>query len=284
MRIRLAIGWTALLAAGAFGQRAGEGPATVSVTTINMDKVKDPERVLGEWRKHPEIWNSGVLLLQEVAHSSEGGPSVAQRLAKEMDRYVVSTPSLEGSRDTDGLAIISRYPLTDYRMMQLAHNDMLFHTRNRMAIAATAQTPAGPLRVYNVHLDSRVNANTRLRQIEPVIADAAAGHGARLIGGDFNTNYLRWAGNVVPIGVSSQGRAIEKEMRSHGFTTSEQRSGPTSDFLRLHLDWVYTRDVLVIRTAVQRMGFSDHHAVVATLGPFAAPADRAVAAVARVGL
>lgn len=268
-----------LVSAAAFAQSAG-GASTLSVATINMAKVRDPERVIREWRAHPGIWNSDVLLLQEVAHYADGRPSIAQTLAKEMGSYVVSEPSL-ADRDTDGLAIISRYLLTDFHIVQLAHNQMVFHTRNRIAIAATVQTPLGPMRVYNVHLDSRVNAKTRLRQVAPVISQAAAWHGPRLIAGDFNTNYLRWVGNVVPVGLSSQGRAIQREMRSHGFTTCREDSGPTSNFLRLHLDWVYTREVPVIRTEVQPLGFSDHRAVLATLGVFAAPADVAGASGSR---
>jgi len=100
-----------------------------------------------------------------------------------------------------------------------------------------------------------------------VIAEAAQWDGPRLIGGDFNTNYFRWAGNVVPIGVSFQSRAIQQAMSEKGFTTVLAGSGPTSDFLRLHLDWFYTRDVQVFDTAIQPIKFSDHHAVRITLAP-----------------
>jgi endonuclease/exonuclease/phosphatase family metal-dependent hydrolase len=268
------------LSTAAVAQTAGDDASTLSVVTINMAKVQDPERVLREWRTHPDIWNSGVVLLQEVVHYAGGRPSVAQTLAKEMGRYVVSAPSV-ANQEIDGLAIISRYPLTDVHIVQLTHNDMVFHTRSRIAMAATVHTPWGPLRVYNVHLDSRVNARTRLKQIAPIISEAAGWDGPRLIGGDFNTNYLRWAGNVIPIGLSLQARAISKEMASRSFTASEDHSGPTSDFMRLHLDWVYTRDVPVMRTAVQPLRFSDHHAVIATLGQFAAPADGPAAAGSR---
>ena len=241
----------------------------LSVTTLNMAKEKNLERILIEWRAHPAIWNSDVMLLQEVAHFTEDRPSIAQRLAKEMNRYVVSVPSIP-NRDVDGLAIISRYPLTDLKVTQLQHNNMVFHTRNRITMAATVQTPFGPLRVYNIHLDSRVNAQARLKQIEPVISEAAQWDGPCLIGGDFNTNYLRWAGNVLPIGVSFQAHVIQAAMSAKGFTTALVRSGPTSDFLRLHLDWIYTRDIQVFETAIQPIKFSDHHAVRMTLAPYSA--------------
>ena len=138
---------------------------TLSVTTLNMAKEKDTERILKEWRANPKIWNSDVMLLQEVAHFAADRPSIGHTLAKEMNRHVVSAPSL-ANRDIDGLAIISRYPLTDVELTQLAHNDMVFHTRNRIAMAVTVHTRLGPLRVYNVHLDSRINSRTRLKRVK----------------------------------------------------------------------------------------------------------------------
>ena len=241
---------------------------TVSLTTLNMAKEKNPERILKEWRAHPDILNSDIILLQEVAHNGADRPSAAAILGREMGYYVVSTSAAGvSSRDTDGLAIMSRYPLTEFEQMQLDHNEMLFHTRNRFAIAATVQTPLGPLRVYDLHLDSRINAHPRLKQIAPVIAKAAQWDGPRLIGGDFNTNYFRWIGNVVPIGLSSQSHAIQQAMSEKGFTSALAGSGPTSDFLRMHLDWFYTRDVQVFDRAIQPMKFSDHHAVRIKVAP-----------------
>jgi hypothetical protein len=39
-----------------------------------MEKKKNPDRILTEWRAHPGIWDSDIILLQEVAHFA-GGPS-----------------------------------------------------------------------------------------------------------------------------------------------------------------------------------------------------------------
>lgn len=237
----------------------------LTVTTLNIAKIKDPERVLAEWRNHPEIWNSDLILLQEVPHFAGGRPSVAESVAKEMDRYVVSTASIPGI-DVDGLSIISRFPLTDAAVIQLPHNSMLFHTRNRIAVAVTVNAPRGPVRVINVHLDSRINKGTRVRQIAPVLAEADRWNGPCIIGGDFNTNYLRWVGNVMPIGVSSQARAMQSAMANKHFTTVLTGYGPTSDFLGLHLDWIFARDIAIANAAIQPLKFTDHHAVRIILG------------------
>src|SRR4051812_31809580 len=205
---------------------------TLSVVTLNMEKKTNPDRILAEWRAHAGIWDSDIILLQEVPHFAGTRPSIAHTLANKMGRYVTSAPSI-ASRNIDGLAIISRYPLKDVEVEQLDHHRMVFHTRRRIMIAATVQAPPGPLRVYNTHLDSRINAQARLRQIAPIITEAAQWEGPRLIGGDFNTNYFRWAGNVVPIGVHFQGTEVQKAMLAEGFTTALAKSGPTHDHFGL---------------------------------------------------
>jgi endonuclease/exonuclease/phosphatase family metal-dependent hydrolase len=239
---------------------------SLSVVTLNMEKRKDPDRILREWRAHPDIWDSDIILMQEVAHYADARASIAQSLANEMGRYVTSAPSIAG-RNIDGLAIMSRYPLSDVEVEQLDHHSMVFHTRNRIMIAATVNAPLGPLRVYNVHLDSRINAQARLRQIAPIIKEAGQWDGPRLIGGDFNTNYFRWVGNVVPIGFSSQASVIERAMLAEGFKTPLVKSGPTHDDFGFHLDWIYTRDLETFGTAIEPMKFSDHHAVLVNFAP-----------------
>ncbi len=266
--VRIAVALTAIVCSAVLAQDARtKNGAALSVTTLNMDKQRSAERILAEWRSHPAIWNSDIILLQEVAQFPGDRPGLAETLAKEMDRYVVMSAPGASKRDTDGLAILSRFPLTDFETKHLQHNGMVFHTRSRMMIAATVQSPSGPVRVYDVHLDSRINAGARLKQLAPVISDAAQCDGPSLIGGDFNTNYLRWAGNVLPIGVSFQARTIGKAMAENGYTTPLTRTGSTSHFLGLHLDWFYTRDIRVLDTAMEPVKFSDHYAVRMTVAP-----------------
>lgn len=252
----------------------------LSVTTLNIAKMKYPDRVLAEWRAHPEIWNSDLILLQEVPHFAGARPSVAESVAREMDRYVVSAASIPGI-DVDGLSIISRFPLADTTVIQLPHNNMLFHTRKRIAVAVTVEAPRGPVRVINVHLDSRINKGTRLRQLAPVLAEARRWDGPCLIGGDFNTNYLRWVANVMPAGFTSQARALHAAMAAEHFTTFPTATGPTSDFPGLHLDWIYARHIEIGKAAIQPLKFTDHHAVRVQLTGFAPGGQGALAAESR---
>ena len=73
----------------------------------------------------------------------------------------------------------------------------------RIALAATVFTPDGPVRVINVHLDTRINPAERVAQLAPALDDASCFYGPSVIGGDFNTNDMQWVSNVVPIPLSS---------------------------------------------------------------------------------
>ena len=66
--------------------------AALSVTTLNMAKERNPERILTEWRSHPAIWNSDIILLQEVAQPAGDRPSIATTLAKDMKRLSLRLP------------------------------------------------------------------------------------------------------------------------------------------------------------------------------------------------
>ena len=43
----------------------------LSVVTLNMEKRTDPDRILRGWRAHPDIWDSDIILMQEVAHYAD---------------------------------------------------------------------------------------------------------------------------------------------------------------------------------------------------------------------
>src|SRR5438876_12403261 len=69
------------------------------------------------------------------------------------------------------LAIVSRYPVMNVQIKRLKACDLRFRSRNRFVMAATVRTPWGDVRVWNVHLDTRINPQERLDQLRPVIDD-----------------------------------------------------------------------------------------------------------------
>src|SRR5689334_6366388 len=131
-----------------------------------------------ELRATADLRNADVFLLQEAAAGA------AEGLARDLQLHVASSPA--APRTGDHLAILSRYPLRDIRVRQLKRYDLVFHTRSRFALSATALTPWGPVRVLNTHLDTRINSPERLAQLEAAMSEATGR--AVIVGGDFNSN------------------------------------------------------------------------------------------------
>jgi endonuclease/exonuclease/phosphatase family metal-dependent hydrolase len=241
------------------GSPGPSGPA-VSVVTLNMAKAPRAEPAVRELAAVRQLHRSDIYLLQEVSQE-DGRQAVAEELASAMGLHVVYAPAARGVSD-QGLAILSRHPLRDSSVIPLRPFDLMFRSRTRIALAVTVESPLGPVRVYNAHLDTRLNLPDRVRQLEPVIRDSAAFNGPRIIGGDFNTNNFFWLGRVLPLPFpSSQTGGMVRHMARHGFITPISGANPTFDHLSMRLDWVFSSGLSSRNTAIYPMQFSDHHAV-----------------------
>ena len=241
------------------------GAQSISVVTLNMARESSPALVASEFRSLPAVRDADVVLLQEVKHEPGAAECVASQLAARLGMWIAYAPAASGATD-EGLAILSRYPLRDVKVRSLGSYDLRFHTRARFAIAATVEAPGGPVRVFNTHLDTRLNAADRLAQLAPVLRDSTGFSGPAVIGGDFNSNSFYWIGRVLPLPAArSQARDIEDYMKRAGFQTGTPAAQTTFDYLGMHLDWIWSRFAKVTDSHVYPMKFSDHHAVWARL-------------------
>jgi endonuclease/exonuclease/phosphatase family metal-dependent hydrolase len=185
-------------------------------------------------------------------------------MAAELKLNVVYAPAAPGVVDA-GLAVLSRYPLRDVRIVKLCRYDLLWHSRARFALSVTAATPAGDVRISNAHLDTRVNASDRVKQLEDALKDDAPG-AIRIVAGDFNTNNFYWLFHSLPVPVPQiQTTAIRESLAKRGFVSALPGSTATFDHLGMQLDWVFSRGLRVRNTAVIPIAFSDHHALWAEL-------------------
>jgi endonuclease/exonuclease/phosphatase (EEP) superfamily protein YafD len=111
------------------------------------------------------------LLLQEVT------PSIAKALIPRLiDLYPEGKPHFAYEPNV-GQAIISRYPLTS---LELAHD------KGRTQ-KVRAETPVGPIEVWNVHPNAPLSWARQYEQIAAMAEDIAAVNGPLIVGGDFNT-------------------------------------------------------------------------------------------------
>jgi endonuclease/exonuclease/phosphatase family metal-dependent hydrolase len=157
------------------------------------------------------------------------------------------------------VAILSRFPLRDPELIPLKRYDLGFKSRCRVALAATVESPLGPVRVVNVHLDSRMNRSERLAQLRPVVERLASFSGPQLIGGDFNTADVFWLGRTIPLPFAQkQSFAVREFMASQGFASPFESTGRTFSYLPLRLDWIFVKGMEPVAVGVEAMPFSDH--------------------------
>jgi endonuclease/exonuclease/phosphatase family metal-dependent hydrolase len=233
----------------------------LSVVSLNLAKVSDAAAIEREIRERPRLKNADVYLFQEVAQRRDGEPSVADQLAASLQLNVIYSPAKPGVL-TQGLAIMSRYPLEDRNVRTLKAYNLKFNSRTRLALAATVKTPNGPVRITNAHLDTRLNAEDRLQQLAPVVEDGARYRMPRIVGGDWNTNDFYWLANLIPVPwMRSQVKEIESYMMRHGYQTPVPDRWPTFDHLGMKLDWIYGFGVKPAAASLFPLRFSDHHAL-----------------------
>ncbi len=239
------------------------------VLSLNLHGVRDSNAILRALREAGAFDQADLMLFQEVGLPLGSQPAVVDRLAQSlgMQAFFASTFSLRNG-DREGLAVLSRYPIVERRVISLRRYNLRWKSRIRIALALEVDTPAGRIRVYNLHLDTRLNLKDRLAQLKPVAEEAAAAPEPVLVGGDFNTNPYRWFQHTLPLLVApDQGSGVVKYMKRLGFSSVLPRKTPTSDWLRMQLDWIFLRDLRADRVDVRPIKFSDHHVLYACLVP-----------------
>lgn len=239
---------------------------TVNVASLNMAGQGRIADALTAWLEDRTV---DVLLLQEVGQVSTDGRVFAAELAARLGfafAFASSIPYENGH--SQGLAILSRYPLEDVSVHPLTHFRLRFRSRCRIALAATVQAGNGALRLANVHLDTRINSGNRVAQLGPALEALGPFDGPRLIGGDFNTMNVRWLRSMWPLPyLQRQSGAVRTMMSSHGFDTPFTDTPATFRFLGLplKLDWLYLKDLKPLEWGVDRIEFTDHRGVWAHL-------------------
>ncbi len=224
-----------------------------------------------------EAFSSGTLLprvdvlaLQEADKKTTraGRQHVARVLATELNMNWVHVPAgiprgvkpqprqwwldfeepieLHDSGDT-GIALLSHLPLA-----QITRIDLPWHEcpwRPRLAMAATVMVDSRDVRIFNVHVDPHAAADGQLEQLEVITEQAAAARDPTIILGDFNT--------------LSKQKSIETRrfLEARGYKTPFLTGTSTwrGAGIRLHADWIFVRDLNIVRWGVARpLNVSDH--------------------------
>lgn len=137
-----------------------------------------------------------VIALQEVRAAAPGAPTTAEHIAAALDMEALVVPVLSweagafgpgSAAGTEGLAILSRYPIAEHRLTPLPEPRPL--ERRALLSAAIDHPAAGPIWCHTTHLHYRLaDGLARERQvvaIDEVIA-AIDSPLPQLLCGDFN--------------------------------------------------------------------------------------------------
>jgi endonuclease/exonuclease/phosphatase family metal-dependent hydrolase len=230
------------------------------VVTFNLHG-DDGQIVARAFQKDPALRTADLIVLEEV--HGHHGCSTACDVARALGFNSVYEPEFADRDGTDGVAIVSRAPIESAQIIPLPYYNVHYNDEERRAaLAATVRVDGKPITVYAIHLTNRLTVNQRARQMMPVLNHAAKQHTPVIIAGDFNTSPFTWIAHAIPIPTATQDDRFEELMRSHGFATPVATSGPTSRYLWMKLDGIYTRGFTTRAFATtDAYKISDHRAL-----------------------
>jgi endonuclease/exonuclease/phosphatase family metal-dependent hydrolase len=231
-------------------------PTEFRILTYNLhgppnDRMYD---LVGALTNDKILKEAAILGLQEVNrhHRKTGYRDVACELAKILGLYyafAVENPYKKGGGER-GLAILSCFPMSQVERIPLPHAGP--GGRRRIALGATVHLGPNRLRVYSIHLETRIANRKHADQLTTVITDANRYRDLpAVILGDFNTVYFR----------SEQTFSLLKASK---FQTKlyEGPSFRKALLIRKKLDWIWGRNIEVLESGVQeQIEASDHRPV-----------------------
>jgi endonuclease/exonuclease/phosphatase family metal-dependent hydrolase len=174
----------------------------------NLERGIEYEGQLAEFKKHPYLVSSDVLLLTEtdVGMARSGNRAIAQDLARELGMCcafvacylnlakgagVENDSAGENELGLHGNAILSRYPIRRVRPVHLRNGkDKMAGREKRLgrqtALVAEIEFPNFTTAAVSVHLDAQSSQRHRRDQMSDIL-DALPENSPAIIGGDWNT-------------------------------------------------------------------------------------------------
>ena len=239
-------------------------PASIRLVTFNVHLGADPEALARAIAACPDTAAADLLLLQEIESHPAEGASRAARLAAALGAGHVYAPARPEGDGSHGLAIVSRLPLERVEVMELPAADLGGRSRRRIALAADVTLAGGPLRVINVHLDTRINIADRILQLRPALLDQPD---PVVVAGDMNANPYLWVEGTLPVpphdatADTDQAPLLDDYLAALGFDTPTASLGPTfhAGPVQVRLDAIYPRGLAPRAAGVDRcVDASDH--------------------------
>jgi endonuclease/exonuclease/phosphatase family metal-dependent hydrolase len=248
---------------------AATGPAgaNLRLVTYNVHLGPDIPGLASAILQDPALMQADVFAFEEIESHPKDGRSQAAWLADLLGlNYAYAPAWAYDDGGTHGLAVLSRFPIGNPRVLELPHFDLVSNSERRIALGVQLAVGGRTLALVVVHLDTRINVNQRLQQLSPAIQKADP---ACILGGDFNSNPFVWVDRQIPLlpqqaaAPIDTAAAIDELMRSNGFATPTATSGDTTNAIaNARLDSLYTRGYTPVQFGVERsVTVSDHFPV-----------------------
>jgi endonuclease/exonuclease/phosphatase family metal-dependent hydrolase len=240
-----------------------EAPAELKIVSYNIrwrggDELKQLIKLLKE---DPEIGGAHVIGLQEVDRNKKrtGNVNTARQIADALGmRYAwAAPPDADGDGEEEtGVALLSVFPMTEVERVVLTHEGP--EGRRRVAVGATLQVGATPLRVYSVHAETRMPVEKKVEHWRAVLDDLRLHPkvAAAVVLGDFNTIKQKDV------------NAARRLFTSGGFTTplADERTTWKTFVVELKLDWLWLRGLEARSAGIDKdVDLSDHWPLWATV-------------------
>jgi endonuclease/exonuclease/phosphatase family metal-dependent hydrolase len=168
---------------GANNEPSPARPDSLHILCWNIQYAIEVDLALQEIRADSNMAAADIILLQEM------DPKGARRMAEELGMYhVYAAASVSPqSKNLFGNAVLSRWPITDERVLTLPHETLLTGHR-RIAVSADIDLAGLPIRVISIHTATMImDQQKRVDQAKAARDTLGGFDGPVIIGGDFNT-------------------------------------------------------------------------------------------------
>jgi endonuclease/exonuclease/phosphatase family metal-dependent hydrolase len=180
-------------------------PRNLRVVTLNLWGENGPwESRLGLVASELGGALPDVVALQEVREVPGRIVNQAEILARQHGWNFVFTPATSWGGGTEGLAILSRFPIGAHDARGLPHS---LENEGRVVLSARIDSDLGEIWVHTTHLSYRENEGRKREDQVLVVDEVVTAHkndNPQILMGDFNavphSDEIRWLGGLATLG------------------------------------------------------------------------------------
>lgn len=238
---------------------------SIKIVTFNVHFGENIKAIASAFTQNKNLREADIIFLQEIEYHENETISRTEKLAAVLGLNHAYAPARKiKTKGTHGLAILSKYDLTNIKTLALPTHSFLSRSQKRIAMTAIADVHGTQVVLANIHLDTRLNSTERIAQAKVLVDKLKKDYTQKIIvGGDFNMLPFYFYKSL-PFFYHNQKRRLHQYFTQEGFSCHCENEGYTfkRGFIQFELDCIYTRNVKVMQCGVERsVAVSDHKPV-----------------------